>query len=105
MNINDKVKVNFGNQINKKGNTCKTNFIIGRITKKKITQHCFDNGRNPEIIESYLIVFDEEYFLERSDKYKLKLTNSKRYITELVYINLPINKGCLYLKPISMELI
>jgi hypothetical protein len=64
-NINDKVRINFSRDVYKKGRTEITNFILGTVKEKKNINHGSPN--NPMNDDTYyLVLFDEEYFLEYS---------------------------------------
>jgi len=101
INVKDKVLIRFSIEANKKGYSGKTDYIIGTVDQKVITRHCFQPGRNPDYTTNYLVKFDEEYFLERSDEDKARwiYPEAKKYITDLEYTE-ETNVLCdHYLKP------
>jgi hypothetical protein len=99
--VNNKVLIRFSIQTDKKGYTGKTDYIIGTVEQKAIDRHCYDHGKDPEYTTTYLVKFDEEYFLERSDEDKKRwiYPEDKKYITYLVFCE-ETNVLCdSYLKP------
>jgi hypothetical protein len=103
ISINDKVKIKFGIQADKKGYTGKTDFAIGTVIIKNIIAHDFTETHTSTI---YLVKFDEEYFLERSDDEKKRFIfnfKSDEFITEMTYYEQCPSVCHLYLKPVSIE--
>lgn len=102
INENDKVLIRFSVQADKKGYTGKTDYAIGTVKEKVIVNHVMDRHRAAEYSTNYLIYFDEEYFLERSDKEKSRFIFPEhlRYITSLTYCEeTSVELGHDYLKP------
>lgn len=103
INPNDRVKIKFGIQANLKDYTGKTNYALGTVEQKVITRH--DNcclGSTPHYSTSYLIKFDSDYYLERSDDDKARYRNRvglNKYITQLEYTEETKEFCDLYLKP------
>ena len=96
---NNKVLIQFSIQADKKGYTGKTDYIIGTVIGKILVRHCYEYGKDPHYSTTYLIKFDSEYFLERSDEDKQNYHKSNKYITQLTYCE-ETNVLCdSYLKP------
>lgn len=99
--VNIKVLIRFSIQADKKGYTGKTDYIIGTVEQKAITRHCYEHGKTPEYATTYLVKFDEEYFLERSDEDKKSwiYPEDQKYIKQLIFCE-ETNVLCdSYLKP------
>jgi len=102
INKNDKVLIRFSVQADKKGYTGKTDYAIGTVEEKVIINHVMDRRRAAEYSTNYLIHFDEEYFLERSDQEKSRFIfpEHRKYITSLTYCEeTRVEFGDDYLKP------
>ena len=99
--VGDRVLVRFSIEANKKGYAGKTDYAKGTIDQKVITRHCFEPGQSPDYTTTYLIKFDEEYFLERSDEDKERwiYPEERKYITDLVFTEETKELCCSYLKP------
>ena len=107
ININDKVSIQFSIKVDIKGYTSKTDFVVGTVEEKVIVRHVWDRNREPEYSTTYLIRFDNEYFLERSDDEKSRIifNESEKYITSLTYCDETKELCDEYLRPKGIYLV